>query len=344
MKISFKNDYSEGAHPAILEALLQTNRQQQPGYGLDDYSEQAKALIRECIGNPQAEIFFVSGGTQANLLVLGHILRPHESIIACQSAHIADHETGAIEAVGHKIHLAPSDNGKLTPEHIRDYASRYTNVPHQVQPRLVYITQTTEIGTLYSLAELKAIWQCCQELGLLLYMDGARLAQALSAEGNDIGWEDLARYTDIFYIGATKCGALLGEAIVFNQAALAEYFGFYIKQKGALLAKGRLLGLQFLTLFQNNLYEELGRVANTQMNRIKEAFVAKGIGFLSDTCTNQLFPILTQRQIAQLSADFDFYLWQKVDAEHTAIRLITSWATEDSQVEVLLRAIEELTP
>ena len=344
MKISFKNDYSEGAHPAILEALLQTNRQQQPGYGLDDYSEQAKALIRERIGNPQAEIFFVSGGTQANLLVLGHVLRPHESIITCQSAHIADHETGAIEAVGHKIHLAPSDNGKLSPEHIRDYASRYTNVPHQVQPRLVYITQTTEIGTLYSLAELKAIWQCCQELGLLLYMDGARLAQALSAEGNDIGWEDLARYTDIFYIGATKCGALLGEAIVFNQAALAEYFSFYIKQKGALLAKGRLLGLQFLTLFQNNLYEELGRVANTQMNRIKEAFVAKGIGFLSDTCTNQLFPILTERQIVQLSADFDFYLWQKVDAEHTAIRLITSWATEDSQVEVLLRAIEELTP
>lgn len=344
MKISFKNDYSEGAHPAILEALLQTNRQQQPGYGLDDYSEQAKALIRERIGNPQAEIFFVSGGTQANLLVLGHVLRPHESIIACQSAHIADHETGAIEAVGHKIHLAPSDNGKLTPEHIRDYASRYTNVPHQVQPRLVYITQATEIGTLYSLAELKAIWQCCQELGLLLYMDGARLAQALSAEENDIGWEDLARYTDIFYIGATKCGALLGEAIVFNQAALAEYFSFYIKQKGALLAKGRLLGLQFLTLFQNNLYEELGRVANTQMKRINEAFVAKGIGFLSDTCTNQLFPILTEQQIAQLSADFDFYLWQKVDAEHTAIRLITSWATEDSQVEALLRVIEGLTP
>ena len=344
MKISFKNDYSEGAHPAILEALLQTNRQQQPGYGLDDYTEQAKALIRERIGNPQAEIFFVSGGTQANLLVLGHVLRPHESIIACQSAHIADHETGAIEAVGHKIHLAPSDNGKLTPEHIRNYASRYTNVPHQVQPRLVYITQATEIGTLYSLAELKAIWQCCQELGLLLYMDGARLAQALSAEGNDIGWEDLARYTDIFYIGATKCGALLGEAIVFNQAALADYFSFYIKQKGALLAKGRLLGLQFLTLFQNNLYEELGRVANTQMKRINEAFVAKGIGFLSDTCTNQLFPILTQRQIAQLSADFDFYLWQKVDAEHTAIRLITSWATEDSQVEALLRVIEGLTP
>ena len=344
MKISFKNDYSEGAHPAILEALLQTNRQQQPGYGLDDYSEQAKALIRERIGNPQAEIFFVSGGTQANLLVLGHILRPHESIIACQSAHIADHETGAIEAVGHKIHLAPSDNGKLSPEQIRDYALRYTNVPHQVQPRLVYITQTTEIGTLYSLAELKAIWQCCQELGLLLYMDGARLAQALSAEGNDIGWEDLARYTDIFYIGATKCGALLGEAIVFNQSALAEYFSFYIKQKGALLAKGRLRGLQFLTLFQNNLYEELGRVANTQMKRINEAFVAKGIGFLSDTCTNQLFPILTEQQIAQLSADFDFYLWQKVDAEHTAIRLITSWATEDSQVEALLRVIEGLTP
>ena len=344
MKISFKNDYSEGAHPAILEALLHTNRQQQPGYGLDDYSEQAKALIRERIGNPQAEIFFVSGGTQANLLVLGHILRPHESIIACQSAHIADHETGAIEAVGHKIHLAPSDNGKLSSEQIRDYASRYTNVPHQVQPRLVYITQTTEIGTLYSLAELKAIWQCCQELGLLLYMDGARLAQALSAEGNDIGWEDLARYTDIFYIGATKCGALLGEAIVFNQTALAEYFSFYIKQKGALLAKGRLLGLQFLTLFQNNLYEELGRVANTQMKRINEAFVAKGIGFLSDTCTNQLFPILTEQQIAQLSADFDFYLWQKVDAEHTAIRLITSWATEDSQVEALLRVIEGLTP
>ena len=343
MKISFKNDYSEGAHPAILEALLQTNRQQQPGYGLDDYSEQAKELIKKRIDSPESEVFFVSGGTQANLLVLGHVLRPHESIIACQSAHIADHEAGAIEAVGHKIHLAPSKNGKIIPENIRDYALRYTNVPHEVQPRLVYITQATEVGSIYNLTELKAIWQCCQELGLLLYLDGARLAQALSAEENDIQWEDLAHYTDIFYIGATKNGGLLGEAIVFNRAALAQYFSFYIKQKGALLSKGRLLGLQFLTLFQNDLYNELGRVANAYMKRIKEAFVAKGIRFLSETCTNQLFPILTQEQIAQLSANFDFYLWEKVDAEHTAIRLITSWATEDNQVEALLKAIEQLS-
>ncbi|MDO4880984.1 MAG: aminotransferase class V-fold PLP-dependent enzyme [Capnocytophaga sp.] len=342
MKISFKNDYSEGAHPAILEALLQTNLVQQAGYGLDTYSEQAKQLIRERINAPKAEVFFISGGTQANMLVLGYVLRPYESIIACETAHITDNEAGAIEAVGHKIHLAPSVNGKLTVEAVRNYATRYTNFPHQVQPRLVYITQSTEVGSIYSLKELKALYACCQELGLLLYMDGARLAQGLNNEQNDIQWEDLARYTDIFYIGATKNGGLLGEAIVFCRPKLAENFSCYIKQKGALLSKGRLLGLQFLTLFQNNLYNELGWHANAQMKRIKEAFLEKNIPFLSDTCTNQLFPILTNAQITFLAKDFDFYQWQKIDETHTAIRLITSWATTNEQIETLLSAIKKI--
>ena len=342
MKLSFKNDYSEGAHPAILEALLQTNLTQQAGYVLDEYSSKAKTLIRERIAAPEAQVYFVSGGTQANLLVLGYVLRPYESIIACETAHITDSETGAIEGTGHKIHIASSVNGKITVESIRDYATRYTNYPHQVKPRLVYITNATEVGSIYTLSELKALYQCCQDLDLLLYMDGARLAHAMNAEQNDITWEDLARYTDAFYIGGTKNGALIGEAIVFGNPFIGNGFSYYIKQKGALLAKGRLLGLQFLTLFQNDLYNQLGKHANEQMKCIKEAFDAKGVSFLSETCTNQLFPILKNEEVAKLAEDFDFYEWKKVDELHTAIRLITSWATPTENVEALIKALNRL--
>jgi len=343
MKISFKNDYAEGAHPMILEALMRTNAVQQAGYGNDSYSAAAKELIKNKIENPEAQIFFVSGGTQANMLVIGTLLRTYQSVIAPETGHIADNETGAIEAVGHKIHLAPATNGKITPESIADFATRYTNYPHQVQPRLVYITNATEIGTIYTLAELKAIYECCQAHNLLLFMDGARLGSALNAEDNDIQWKDLARYTDVFYIGATKNGGLLGEAIVMNNPALADGFEYYLKQQGALLAKGRLLGLQFLTLFENGLYDALALHANKQMKRIKETFVANGYTLLSDTCTNQLFPILTHTQIAALAEQFDFYQWQKVDETHSAIRLISSWATTDAQVDTLIQAIQLLS-
>lgn len=342
MKISFKNDYSEGAHPAILQAMLETNLCQQSGYVLDEYSSKAKNLIRECIASPEAQVYFVSGGTQANLLVLGYVLRPYESIIACETAHITDSETGAIEGTGHKIHIAPSVNGKITVEAIRDYATRYTNYPHQVKPRVVYITNATEVGSIYTLSELKALYQCCKDLDLLLYMDGARLAQALNADENDIQWEDLAHYTDAFYIGGTKNGALIGEAIVFNNPFIGNGFSYYVKQKGALLAKGRVLGLQFLTLFQNDLYNQLGRQANQQMKRIKTAFEAKGVSFLSKTCTNQLFPILKNEEIAKLAELFDFYEWKKIDKQHTAIRLITSWATPNENVEALISALGRL--
>ena len=342
MKISFKNDYAEGAHPAILEALMKTNLTQQAGYGLDDYSLEAKALIREKIKNPNARIHFVSSGTQANLLVIAALLRPYESVIAPDTAHIADNETGAIEAVGHKIHLAPSINGKITPEDIAHYATCYTNFPHQVKPRLVYITNSTEVGTIYTLAELKAIYTCCQAYQLLLFMDGARLGSALNAQDNDIQWEDLAQYTDVFYIGATKNGGLLGEAIVINKSELQEGFEYHLKQKGALLAKGRLLGIQFLTLFQNDLYNTLARYANERMQTIKEAFAAAGYPFLADTTTNQSFPILPNKSIDILAEKFEFYRWKTIDKEHTAIRLITSWATTPAQVAALIEAIGSL--
>ncbi len=339
MKISFKNDYAEGAHPAILEALVKTNLSQQAGYGLDVYSLRAKELIREKIRNPSASVYFVDGGTQANLLVIGALLRAYESVIAADTAHIADSETGAIEAMGHKIHLCASVEGKINPKEIADYATRYTNFPHQVKPRLVYITNATEVGSIYRLSELKAIYECCQAHQLLLFIDGARLGSALNAESNDIGWEDLAKYSDVFYIGATKNGGLLGEAIVFNNPLLGEGFDYHLKQKGALLAKGRLLGLQFQTLFESNLYDSLARYANECMCLIKEAFKAKGYGFLSDTDTNQLFPILPNEVVSILAKNFAFYEWKKIDEHHTAIRLICSWATTEEQVNTLIEAI-----
>lgn len=342
MKISFKNDYAEGAHPAILEALMRTNHLQQSGYGWDDYSVAAKELLREKIACPEAQIHFVSGGTQANMLVIAASLRAYESVIALETGHIADSETGAIEAVGHKIHLAPPVNGKITPESIHSFATNYTNFPHQVKPRLVYLTNATELGTCYTLAELKAIYECCQAHDLLLYMDGARLGSALVSENNDLWWEDVARYTDVFYIGATKNGGLLGEAIVISHPDLQKGFEYHLKQRGALLAKGRVLGLQFLTLFENGLYEALARTANERMKAIKKAFAAKGIKFLTDSYTNQLFPILTHRQVAQLSAHFDFYEWKAIDESHRAIRLITSWATTEAQVNRLVEEIEKL--
>ena len=342
MKISFKNDYSEGAHPSILNQMLESNLEQQQGYGCDTYTTKEKALIAEKLNNPQSKIYFVSGGTQANLLALGAMLRSYESVITCETSHICDSETGAIEATGHKIHLTPAIDGKIQLDDIREVATCYTNFPHQVVPRLVYISNATELGSIYTLQELKDLYHLCQELNLLLYIDGARLAHALNASGNDITWEDLARYTDAFYIGATKNGAIMGEAIVLNNPELQLGFEYHIKQKGALLAKGRFLGIQFLELFQNNLFNELALHANAQAKRIQDAFIEKGVHFLSHTPTNQVFPILTNEQVALLQKQFDFYIWKKVDETHTAIRLITSWATKPENVDILINAIKKL--
>jgi len=339
---SFKNDYSEGCHPNILEALVRTNLDQQNGYGYDDYSEEARKLIHQKINNPDADIHFVSGGTQANLLVISSILRPHESVISAETGHIFTNETGAIEATGHKVHGVPTKDGKLKPEHVQAVLDIHTNKPHQVKQKLVYISSSTEVGTIYSRAELQELSAFCKDNGLYLFLDGARLGQALTSEMNDLTLEDIANFTDVFYLGGTKNGALLGEAIVIMNDRLKEEFGFHIKQKGAMLAKGRLLGIQFLELMKNDLYMDLARHSNIQAMKIKAALKQKGTEFLSETFTNQIFPILDQHQIKKLEEHFDFYVWKKIDEDRSAIRLITSWATSDEVVDRFIKEVQSL--
>ncbi|OWK75115.1 threonine aldolase [Flavobacteriaceae bacterium JJC] len=342
MKYSFKNDYSEGCHPIILEALVKYNLVQQNGYGLDDYSQNAAKLILQKINNPKAKVHFVSGGTQANLIVISAFLRRHESVVAAETGHIFTNETGAIEATGHKVHGVETADGKLKPEDIQIILNLHINIPHQVKQKMVYISNSTEIGTIYSKVELQNLYEFCQEKNLYLFLDGARLGHALTAEPNDLTLEDIAKYTDAFYLGGTKNGALIGEAIVICNENLQDEFGFHLKQKGAMLAKGRLLGIQFQELLKDDLYFELAKSANQKAMEIKRAFEEKGCSFLSETFTNQIFPILTQNQISQLSQNFDFYVWKKIDEEKSAVRLITSWATTDSIVADFINEIKNL--
>ena len=342
MKYSFKNDYSEGAHPRILDALIKYNLTQQNGYGLDEYSLNAAKFIRDKCAAPNASVHFVSGGTQANLTVISAFLRPHESVVSALTGHIFTNESGAIEATGHKIHGVETADGKLRPQDVQNILDAHQNVPHQLKQRLVYISNSTEIGTIYSKKELQELYEFCQNKNLILFMDGARLGHALTAETSDMSLADIAKYTDAFYLGGTKNGALIGEAIVINNPALQDEFGFHLKQKGALLAKGRLLGIQFEELMRDNLYFELADHANRQAMKIKEAFEEIGCDFLAETFTNQIFPVLSAKQIDQLSEKYDFYIWKKIDSERSAIRLITSWSTTDETVAGFINEVKEL--
>ncbi|MBM7419944.1 MULTISPECIES: threonine aldolase family protein [Chryseobacterium] len=337
MKFSFKNDYSEGCHPQILESLLRNNLDQQAGYGEDDYSKKAKDLIKAKIENQDAEVYFVSGGTQANLIVISSILRPYQCVISASTGHILNNETGAIEATGHKILSIEKEDGKLSPEDIIPVLESHQNVPHQVMPKLVYISNSTELGTIYTKKELENLSKFCKENNLYLFMDGARLGHALTSETNDLELKDIAELTDIFYLGGTKNGALLGEVIIITEKDLRPDFAFNIKQKGALLAKGRLLGIQFLELMKDDLYFDLARNANQQAMKIKKALSERGVQFLSDTSTNQIFPILSNKIIEVLSEKFEFYIWKKIDENLSAIRLITSWNTQNEPVEEFIK-------
>lgn len=339
---SFKNDYSEGAHIRILQRLIDTNFSQQQGYGEDKFSAEAKQIIREKINNPHAFIYFVSGGTQTNLTVISSLLRVHEAVISPATGHIYANETGAIESVGHRVITVEYDDGKLTPITIETVIKNYVLRPHVVKPRLVYISNSTEIGTIYNKSELIALYECCQKNNLLLYMDGARLGHALMSKDNDLTMADLALYTDAFYIGGTKNGALLGEAIIFNRPDLGAEFDYVLKQKGALLAKGRLLGIQFLELFSDGLYFELASHANRMAHKMADALRDKGFSFLTLSTTNQLFPILPVEAIEKLQQKYDFYIWKSVDTQHTALRLITSWATPEDVVDEFVQDIREL--
>ncbi len=340
MKFSFKNDYSEGCHPSILDALVRYNLDQQAGYGEDEYSLKAKDLIRAKINNQDSEVFLVSGGTQANLIVISAVLRPYQAAVSASTGHILNNETGAIEATGHKILSIEKHDGKLTPQDIIPVLENHRNIPHQVMPKLVYISNSTELGTIYSLQELEELSAFCRENKLYLFMDGARIGHGLTSEISDLSLEKVAELTDIFYLGGTKNGALIGEAIVVNNKELQEDFAFSIKQKGALLAKGRLLGIQFLELMKDDLYFDLARQANQQAMKMKKAMEKRGVAFLADTYTNQIFPILNNHLIEILSERFEFYVWKKINEEYSAVRLITSWNTSDIAVREFIEIIE----
>lgn len=340
--IRFDSDYAEGAHERILQRLLQTNEEQTPGYGEDAHCKNAARLILEHCGRPDAQVHFLMGGTQANLTVIAAALRPHQGVICAQSGHINGHEAGAIEATGHKVLALPSADGKLTAGQVDRFISDYyADVTHEhiVQPGMVFISQPTENGTIYQKAELKAIRSVCDRWGILLYLDGARLGYALGAKNCDTTIADLAALCDAFYIGGTKMGALFGEAVVLCNPILQRDFRSLVKQRGGLLAKGRLLGIQFEVLLEDGLYFELGRRAVEQAARLRTVLEQRGIPMLFDATANQQFPILPDEWLKSLSDRFSFAFWQRVDEGHGAVRFCTSWATKPEQMDALCAAI-----
>lgn len=339
-RLPFLDDYSEGCHPRVLEVLAQGNLAAQPGYGADDHSGRARALLRTLMGQPDADVHFVSGGTQANLVVITSALRAHEAVIAAASGHIAHHEAGAIEATGHKVIAMPSADGKLRPADIEAALHEHALAPHVVRPRMVYVSNATEYGTVYRAAELEALSACCRTHGLWLFLDGARLPAALASPCNDLTLARLAELVDVFYLGGTKNGALLGEAVVVLAPALRDGFATVAKQRGALLAKGRVLGAQFEALLADGLFLQLASHANAQARAIAAGLEARGIPLLAPVETNQVFPVLPRARIEALRAHVAFHDWQGVDDDHAAIRFVASWATQDAAIAALMQAVD----
>ncbi|MBI9102386.1 MAG: low specificity L-threonine aldolase [Spirochaetales bacterium] len=338
---SFKNDYSEGAHPEILKALTETNLIQAEGYGEDRFSIEAASLIREACAAPDIDIHFVAGGTMANLVALSSFLRPHEAVISTLAGHIYVHETGAIEATGHKVLPVDSPDGKIRPAQVTAVLEEH-HFEHMVKPKLVYISQPTENGTLYSKGEMTALRGLCDEEDLFLYVDGARLGSALASEANDISLPDLKRLSDAFYIGGTKNGALLGEALVICTDSLKKDFRYMLKQKGAMMAKGRVTAIQFLSLFKEDLYVKLGFHANRMAGKLQDRIVQLGYDVQFSSSTNQIFPVFPESVIQALERKFDFYRWCKYDAERWVVRLICSWATMDEHVNAFVDELKRL--
>lgn len=337
----FDSDYLEGCLPEILDALQKTNYVQTPGYGEDEYCEEAKDLIKKACNAPEADVHFLVGGTQTNATVISSMLRPYQGVLCAVSGHINVHETGAVEHTGHKVLGLPSADGKISAGQIREALEAHDSDfsrEHIVQPAMVYISFPTEKGTLYSLDELKAISAVCGEWNIPLFIDGARLGYGLSASRGVVTLPDIAALADVFYIGGTKQGALFGEAVVFKNKSLSKDFRYNIKQNGGMLAKGRLLGIQFAELFRDGLYFRAAEGAVAKGLRIRAAFAARGFNFLVDSPSNQQFPILPNDMIASLREKFSFEDWEKIDADHTAVRFCTSWATTDEAIESLISA------
>ena len=341
--IRFESDYLEGALPQIMYRLMSTNFEQTAGYGCDPYCESARELIKKECAAPDADIHFLAGGTQTNMTVIAAALRPHQGVLAAETAHIEAHETGAIEATGHKVITLDSTDGKINAKQVEDYVLRHRadeSFEHIVQPAMVYISQPTETGTVYTLSELEELSAVCRRLGILLYVDGARLACALACAGTP-KLPDLARLCDVFYIGGTKHGTLFGEAVVILNDALKKDFRYIIKQHGGMLAKGRLLGLQFDELFSDGSYYEVGRNEVRLAQKIADAFKKKGIELYYDSPTNQIFPVLSDEQIMKLSETYSFSVQGKTPGG-TVTRFCTSWATTDAVADKLIKDIEEL--
>lgn len=343
--IRFQCDYLEGAHPAIMAKLQETNFDQTDGYGMDPYCASAREKIKAACGQPEADVHFLVGGTQANFTVISSILRPHQGVVSACTGHINVHETGAIEATGHKVLPLPSEDGKITAAQVREvYDAHWGDETHEhiVQPGMVYISHPTENGTLYSKDELKALYETCTELDLPLFLDGARMGYGVMSSQATLSLEDVAAYTDVFYIGGTKVGALFGEAVVITKPALKKDFRYLIKQHGGMLAKGRLLGIQFDVLFTDGLYFEIAKYADDLAMRLKEAFLKKGYALRYDSYTNQQFPILPNAHVEKLKEKYVFSFWEKVDEDHSAVRFCTSWATKEESVEALIADVEAL--
>ena len=338
----FVNDYSAGCHEKVMQRLVETNLEKQAVYGEDIYSLSAKEKIRKACDCENAEIVFISGGTQTNQLAIDSLLLPHEGVVCAESGHINVHESGAIEYTGHKVLTLPEHDGKVDADELRDFMQRFyadENYEHCVFPGLVYITFPTEFGALYSRKELEALRKVCDEYKLSLYMDGARLGYGLACRENELTLADIAELTDAFYIGGNKVGALFGEALVFTKNNMPKHFITHVKRHGALMAKGRVLGVQFDALFTDDLYMEIGRHAMRLADKLRAAFEEKGYQFFKKTPTNQIIIVVDDEKKAELEKKVAFSFWEKLDDTHTAIRFVTDWATREEDVDALIELL-----
>ena len=343
--IYFNSDYLEGAHPALMAKLNETNMVQTVGYGEDEYCAAARVKIQNACQAPEADVHFLVGGTQTNTTVIAAVLRPWQGVLCAVSGHINCHEAGAIESTGHKVITLPTTNGKITAQQVQEYVEWHRNdesTEHIVQPGMVYISYPTEGGTLYSKAELTELYDVCRRYGLPLFIDGARLGYGVMADGADLTLPEIAHLCDVFYIGGTKVGALFGEAAVFTKHNMPRYFSTIAKQHGALLAKGRLLGLQFDTLFTDDLYFRISKHAINMAMQIRDAFDARGLQFYLHSPTNLQFLIMENKAVRALQQKIAFHTWGKVDEEHSVARFATSWSTTQEDVDALIDAIKTL--
>ena len=336
--IFFRSDYSAGAHPRIIEALARTNYEHTDGYFMDAHCEHAAALIREKLGDSSVDIHFMVGGTITNLTAISAWLRPYQAAVSVDTGHICVHETGAIEATGHKVIHVPGKDGKIRPEQIERIVEEHED-EHMVQPKLLYLSNTTEIGTIYTKSELTALRDVCRANNIYMYMDGARLGSALTAEGTDIAFTDLTGILDAFYIGGTKNGFLMGEALVIVNPALKEDFRFMIKQRGGMFAKGRLIGIQFEEMFRDNLYFDLAAETNAYAGKLREGIREKGYSFMVESPSNQIFPLFTPEKVRELEKKYFFYPYLPLDNGLVPIRLVCSWATTQEDVDSFLQVL-----